>query len=38
MSLDLSSGLLVGMAVALGAALLFMGVAWVVGWIVSRRD
>jgi len=27
-----------GVAVALGAALLFIGMAWLVAWMLSHRD
>ncbi len=39
MRFDLTAdGLLVGVAVALGVALLFLGIAWFVAWLLSHRD
>jgi uncharacterized iron-regulated membrane protein len=39
MSFDLTAeGALVAMAAALGAALLLIGIAWLVTWVLSHRD
>lgn len=39
MAFDLTAGgLLEGVAVALGIALLFLGIAWLVTWMLSHRD
>jgi len=33
-----SGGLLIGLAAVIGAVLVFVGLAWVIGWFVSHRD